>query len=219
MVSGVPRSWDARDLLDFLQGQKWTQVEVCAKKGQGWYFKGFAPPGEPASSAWNYQLEDDPDWVISVALTTGKKQDTVVSKLKKPKQKHEDVQAEMLPDQEVAPTAMDDIQSDFEDPPRPPSPLNAEAEPKKPRIRAPVDPTEARKQQWVMRDLGGTGDCFFRAVAECLAWQEDDPKPLTEASAIAKGANLRSRSVQHARKHQGRFSELFSCKQDFDSWI
>ena len=232
--------------MDFLKELQWSQVSVSSKRKDRWFFKACGPAQEPNQTAWQYELEDDSDWAVTVTLTTSKKGQAQVAPLKRPRHKHAeprdvDPEDQDMPQQEIPATAMDT--EDEENPTdnkkillnergRSRSPVREKNHPAPeqesrpgqvagPRTdsEAPVDPTEAVRHHWHPRDLGGIGDCFFRAVADGLEAQLPDQPKLSERDAITRGALLRTQAVQHARKHSDRFEGLFEAKQDFESWL
>ena len=73
----------------------------------------------------------------------------------------------------------------------------------------PLNPDEALAQQWTLQDLGGNGDCFYRACAGARAVAKND-RTLTSDEARVEAAELRLATVAHARKHKERLKEWFA---------
>ena len=139
-------------------------------------------------TSWRYIPEGDEAWCINVCLSTGQRKQAQVTQLSKPKPKlfaparEVDVTQDLpvpadagamelddetgVPaeeDQSVRPTQLDeDAEADNRRGPRSRSPVRPAA------VRSelpPIDPSEAQSAGWSIRDLGSTGDCFFRALA------------------------------------------------------
>ena len=103
---------------------------------------------------------------------------------------------------------------------------------KKRTMQPPQDPAEAIGQHWRRYDAGGSGDCFFRAVAAAreAARQTQVKSPLSQDEARNKGAwirsqavRIRSQAVKHLEKHRSRFRESWAPASDlgtcFEQWL
>ncbi|CAE7194102.1 Pol [Symbiodinium sp. CCMP2592] len=219
-LTGVPKSWDSTDLNDFFKEQGWKQIEQISRRRSTWHFKAVAPVADQTS--WMYVPEEGESWSIGVTMAAGTRPSAQVTPLRQPRKQREpprQVSASVTagsadrPDMDTdSPEAGESTTPQVgrtdrsrSPPARPPSP--------------PIDPAEAQKQGWHMRDLGGCGDCFFRAAAEALAQYAQPDKPLREAEAIAQGALLRTETVAHIRKHASKFQALFSTREEFDHWL
>ena len=243
-ATGIPRAWDSTDVAHFLKSQNWTQLEQVRQASQLLVFQGSCSGG--GQTSWRYIPEGEEAWCIDVCLSTGQRKQAQVTPLSRPRPKLSAPGQDAAPPEPLRTPVQDattmDLDADTEAPPGeddsgvvPPSQLDedaGEAERRGPRSRSPVrprgapslnpptDPSEAQRSGWRIRDLGGNGDCLFRAVAECLAHQESPSKALREAeAAVARGAMLRSESVAHARKHADRFAQLFASRDLYEAWL
>ena len=88
-----------------------------------------------------------------------------------------------------------------------------------------IDAAEAQKAGWSQVDLGGCGDCFFRAAAGAQAWNSK-AQLLTSEAAKSKGAWLRNLTVKHLKKEKQRYSKVWVPPEsgplaglDFDAWL
>eukprot|EP00435_Cladocopium_sp_Y103_P067145 s1007_g29.t1 len=73
----------------------------------------------------------------------------------------------------------------------------------------PGNPEEAIEQGWVVQDVGGTGDCMYRACAAARA-KAKDSRQLTPEETRQSGAELRLAAVEHCRKHKERLKAWFA---------
>ena len=72
----------------------------------------------------------------------------------------------------------------------------------------PTDPGSAvQDHQYVLVDLGGCGDCAFRATADSNWWNSSPPEneSFSVERAQKEGAWLRAQTVTHLRKHKEKF--------------
>ena len=88
-----------------------------------------------------------------------------------------------------------------------------------------IDAADAIKAGWSDVDLGGTGDCFFRAAAAAQMWNSK-AQLLTPEEARSKGAWLRSLTVRHLKKDKKRFSQVWAPPEsgplaglEYDAWL
>ena len=196
-ATGVPRAWDSTDVLHFMKSQGWTQLDQLTKRRNCWFFKALAPVDDQTS--WRYIPEGDEAWCINVCLSTGQRKQAQVTQLSKPKPKlfapvrevavtdlpvpadagamelDDETGAPAEEDQSVRPTQLDeDAEADNRRGPRSCSPVRPVA------VRSefpPIDPSEAQSAGWSIPDLGGTGDGFFRALADVLPIRKIRPRP------------------------------------------
>ena len=79
----------------------------------------------------------------------------------------------------------------------------------------PCDPEDAVGKGWFLRDMGGEGDCFYRCAGTHVS--KDPPKITTEGAKI-QGRFVRVKVVEHVRKHQKKFAEIFESDEKFEDW-
>ena len=79
----------------------------------------------------------------------------------------------------------------------------------------PCDPEDAIGKGWSLRDMGGEGDCFYRCAGTAVC---KDPAKLTPEGAKIQGRFVRVKVVEHVRKHQERFLQIFPSEEKFQEW-
>ena len=72
----------------------------------------------------------------------------------------------------------------------------------------PIDPDDAIRQGWQEVDVGGSGDCGYRAVAAARQ-KAKKGETLNKEQAKEQGAELRAMTCLHAQKHLERFKSFW----------
>ena len=75
---------------------------------------------------------------------------------------------------------------------------------------SPADVDEAVKLGWERRDVGGAGDCMYRAFAAAKYAMESKGQIISEEQLKKDAADLRAQTVLHITKHRQRFGEHFA---------
>ena len=89
----------------------------------------------------------------------------------------------------------------------------------------PASPDEAvNRFGFRRRDLGGTGDCAFRAFADAVAWTKNHSESdnITEAEAISQAAWYRTQTINHLSNHTADYISFFdesSRGETYQDWL
>ena len=100
-------------------------------------------------------------------------------------------------------------------------------------VQPAKDEIEVLKEKgYQVVDLGGQGDCGFRAVAAGIEYNKDPTKVISPENAKTQGAKLRGMAVTYCRKHVKEFLPFFckdinvppeepsvECQRVFSEWI
>ena len=78
----------------------------------------------------------------------------------------------------------------------------------------PASLAEALSSSWCLVDLGGNGDCGYRALANAFHVQSSGGQNLTAEAAQADASWLRTQVVLHVQKHAERFGDFLAKDVD-----
>lgn len=215
LLRGAPGEWQTEELEDFLQQQKWQNVKRISKVRFRNEWRFHAQPPTANQESFHYQLAEkyiscipvpvkqrQPSWQQPVRNTWRGTDETT----------HTSVAARK-PEIPVTPTQIDAGGSQ-------------ESSRARERSRSPdmgkkatvtgsksehssSDLEECLQAGWQIQDLGGTGDCLYRSIAASLHWHKHGKLMSKDASEL-EAAELRAKTVQHARKHNIRLSSWFA---------
>ena len=233
-----------------MHSQKWTQFEITSRKKKCAYGTGFSPNGQEEHSWWAFSVEDDPPWTISVQVLPQRPRGPLMcqtarapGRFRPPKEQLEtkevkDKDADMTEAAATTPGAgtrgREAEKKDSSEAQR----QRSRSAPKKDGKDEPIflgaqptaadtppnDPDAATKRGWKQLDYGGCGDCLFRAVGAFLE-KTEGVETVSVEKATARGALLRTTCVQHIRKHEARFKEIWHPKLDgtgpqtYEDWV
>lgn len=200
-VQGIPKDWDADDVVRFLENVEWTQCCTLGRRNMGrsavsWLVRGLPPASSPGGS-WQYVDESQSDLVIHISKPGPRPQkhvhrEAVVGPRKQfstaPDRNPADIP---IPDEEMEETAASDTAEALARSVRPRTSSFTPARPDDDILKHYID------QGWQVHDLGGVGDCGYRSLAGAMAFNEG--QILTADQAERRGATLRYQAVSHLR--------------------
>jgi hypothetical protein len=221
-IRGAPRNWCQEDIEMLLGSQGWTNLEVVSRRRSftrgnepEWFVKARAPNG--SQNFWHY--EDD-SCHVTVSPSATKARNPKDSEWingpvkrwvdhKRPEKPAHEVQSNHT----ISSTVLDtQTQESNLDPQRERSPKRQDKTKKDTNSSLREQPDDQLiancPDNWRILDYGGSGDCAFRCVAQCLA-QNQQKKDLCRDSAEREGARLRTLAVK----------ELASCRLSKKVWV
>ena len=238
IARGVPDHWEAEEIQSFLEQQKWTEVKPINKRRKGrnlseWLILAKSPSEQSTLESWHFQ-DTNTDTHIHLVQAPPKKQfPTWSEQIRGPSRQwqppvNQQAQAEtansmqttqqeangdehspsnasppeakrMRSSGEVPPTQMDVDES---------TQMQPGAEQRNSCL-PPADPDEALQQGWSEHNLGGTGDCAYRAAAFARHYLRTQSQISTDEAQKA-GASLRAEVVLHSQKYKTRLQANFA---------
>ena len=195
IARGVPRSWHMEEIQQLLESLSWTEVADFhkVKYKPEWRLKAIAPMAD--KDAYHYKISDSETISLIVAPTAPKLADYMrpvrntwqgSNPIAKPVKANEGLsepesKAGSKRDRSRSPVKVTQLdtqsQEDADQDMR--TPVATSSMPHKQSYYCspssiPLNPDEALAQQWTLQDLGGNGDCFYRACAGARAVAKND---------------------------------------------
>ena len=262
IARGVPEHWEAEEIHSLMEQQNWTEVKPINKRRKGkhlseWLILAKSPSEQSTLESWHFQDANDGTHIHMVHAPPKKQHPTWAEQVKGPSRhwqppvnqqsqvdtetsKHAQQQDEVggdlspskanAPDakrarstEEIKPTQMDVDEA---------TQTQHNSKPSTIRMPPPADPEEAIRQGWQEHNLGGNGDCAYRAAAFARKYLQNQSH-MSPEDAKKAGASLRAEVVLHCQKHAIRLQEHFApdseetanqrnnrpAAQNFHEWI
>ena len=215
-ICDTPKHWTKEAVQTFLTSELWTSVTVQHRQngrqrhnGPTWTFKGCPPPSAEARCFWNYNDIDD-DLYITISPFVHKKRHPDAEWISGPQKRWVDNRVAEQPKRQVkrvlsVPSTIPDTPTQLQN-----SSQNAGAEhnnsdrARSPRraTRKSVQPDELIKQELQnceIADVGGSGDCVFKACAHSLARHQG--KQIEGESLTREAARLRVLAIKEMEQN------------------
>eukprot|EP00435_Cladocopium_sp_Y103_P055034 s1833_g18.t1 len=226
-LQGAPANWDDKDLSAFLESNKWIVHKIHSRrKGYRKSWTGTFQATAPDAGAESHMYAPDADHSFFIHPTAPPRRFQVYAEpLTRPRQKWGSAMPERAQEAEASDSrpakkqkaALDEQHQKQPEPAKPevsPTQLDPATQPEKKRGAPeamqpsdhppdplnPLDVEQAIKAGWCEKDMGGGGDCFFRAFVK--AENHFFNREQKEAEVAKAAMQLRIDAVQHIRKHK-----------------
>ena len=204
-IEGAPRSWSSNKTCDFLTANGWKDVTPISS---GWVFRALAPD---TALCHVYEIGECTIVVhLATPRTINRKQKLITragSDIRPAASKWAKASGISAPtdtSKQVAPTQIDvDEHMEKQEEGKRASSQPTGQSPEKKKLRS-----EDKKKSiaepfgFTQLDLGGQGDCAYRAAAVAYALATDRPLEEAKQKAKALGATLRAQVASHLKKHE-----------------
>ena len=234
-MAGIPNTWDAEDVLGFLQDVAWTNCETLGRRSCGRRFASWLVRGTPPASSenthdfWQYVDSGDSDLVVHIGKPAPRPRKPVNSTSVPPPKKNfrhnmpaeaaemhdADIKGAELPEQnEQTDKPPAERQVEDEGTARGAARRRVEATGSATNADPPEDILKTfERQGWKVHDLGGNGDCGYRSLIGSKTWSESG-QILGKEEARRQAALLRTQVVQYLRRHRDEFAEILVPDED-----
>ena len=199
-VQGVPKGWEAGDVLNFLHSVAWKDCATIGRRSMGpgsmsWLVKGL-PPDHSPSGSWQYVDADNDNLIIYISKPSPRPQKQVSRTFVQPPKRQFRQQSGKSAEETPVPE-----DAEMEGP--------QEADQDSQRHVREADDDLLRSFLacgWKVHDLGGTGDCGYRSLAGAIA--HNNGQKLDETEVVREGARIRYQAVSYMRRRLSDFKQF-----------